>query len=345
MSGDALARLLAADQLPSVCLLCGSEPLLLLEAADAFRARAQALGYNERQVMDVEARFDWNELHAAASAMSLFASKRLLELRLPTGKPGREGSDAIREYCENPPPDTLLLILAADWSRQHEGAWSKAVAKVGMQHQIQALKPGQLPSWIRDRLRSHGLTATPDAVQALAERVEGNLLAAAQEVDKLALLLRRPDGSMEDGAIDAERMLDLVADSARFDAFGLMDAALAGDTARSLRMLRGLRAEGAAVPALLGPVSYALSSLAEIAAVQEAGGNVARAMQQARIWESKQRVYREALGRASPRHWQRALADLGRVDRMSKGREFGDAWLGLERLLTAIAAPQAGIGP
>ncbi|MEZ5464661.1 MAG: DNA polymerase III subunit delta [Lysobacteraceae bacterium] len=345
MSGDALSRLLAADHLPPVCLLCGSEPLLLLEAADAFRARAQTLGFNERQVMDVEARFDWNELHAAASAMSLFASQRLLELRLPTGKPGREGSDAIREYCENPPPDTLLLILAGDWSRQHEGAWSKAVAKVGVVHPVAGLRPGQLPNWIRDRLRGQGISATPDAVQALAERVEGNLLAAAQEVDKLALLLRRPDGSVDSAPIDVERMMALVADSARFDVFGMADAALSGDTARSLRMLRGLRAEGVAVPALLGPVSYALSSLAELAAVQEAGGNVARAMQQARIWESKQRVYREALGRASPRHWQRALADLGRVDRMSKGREFGDAWLGLERLLTAIAAPQAGIGP
>lgn len=345
MSGDALSRLLAADSLPPVCLLCGTEPLLLLEAADAFRARALALGYSERQSFEVEARFDWNELAGAASAMSLFASQRLLELRLPTGKPGREGSDAIRKYCDNPPPDTLLLILAADWSRQHEGAWSKAVAKAGVMLPIDGLRPGQLPSWIRQRLRTHGLTATPDAVMALSERVEGNLLAAAQEVDKLALLLRRADGSVDATPIDAERMATLVADSARFDAFGLMDAALAGDLARSLRMLRGLRAEGVAVPALLGPVSYALATLAELAAVQESGGNLARAMQQSRIWESRQRVYRDALGRASPRHWQRSLADLGRVDRMSKGREFGDAWLGLERLLTAIAAPQAGIGP
>ena len=345
MSGDALSRLLAADSLPPVCLLCSSEPLLLLEAADAFRARALALGFSERHAFDVEARFDWNELAAAASAMSLFASQRLIELRLPTGKPGREGSDAIRAYCESPPPDTLLLILAGEWSRQHEGAWSKAAAKAGFSHQIPGLRAGQLPQWIRERLRSHGLSATTDAVLALSERVEGNLLAAAQEVEKLALLLRRADGSVDATPIDAERMAALVADSARFDVFGMADAALAGDTARSLRMLRGLRAEGIAVPALLGPISYALASLAEIAAVQEAGGNVARAMQQARIWESKQRVYRDALGRASPRHWQRTLADLGRVDRMSKGRESGDAWLGLERLLTAIAAPQAGIGP
>ena len=345
MSGDALSRLLAADHLPPVCLLCGSEPLLLLEAADAFRARAQALGFAERQVFDVEARFDWNELAAAASAMSLFSTQRLLELRLPTGKPGRTGSDAIRAYCENPPPDTVLLIAAGDWSRQHEGVWSKAVAKVGKVYQVQPLRSGQLPGWIRERLRSQGMSATPDAVQALAERVEGNLLAAAQEVEKLALLLRRPDGSIDSAPIDADRMLELVADSARFEVFGMAEAALSGDTARCLRMLRGLRAEGAAVPALLGPVSYTLSSLAELAAVQEAGGSVARAMQQARIWESKQRQYRDALGRASPRHWQRVLADLGRVDRMSKGREFGDAWLGLERLLTAIAAPQAGIGP
>ncbi|HEX7732620.1 MAG TPA: DNA polymerase III subunit delta, partial [Rhodanobacter sp.] len=239
-------KALAADGLAPVYLLAGEE-LLVLEAADALRARARELGYAEREVLEVEQRFDWDDLARAAAGMSLFASRRLLDLRLPTGRPGVDGAKAIGEFCADPPPDVTLLITAMEWSSKHDGAWSRKLDAAGVMVVFNAPRPNEWAAWIGARLASRGLSATPDAAALLAERVEGNLLAAAQEVDKLAVL-RAGDSTR----IDADAMESLVADSARYDVFKLTDAALAGEGARALRILAGLRAEGDELIALMG---------------------------------------------------------------------------------------------
>ncbi len=322
---------LSADELCPVYLIVGEEHLLVLEAADALRARARDQGYGERDVLDVDSHFDWNDLARAGASMSLFATRRLIDLRLPTGKPGREGAAALVEFMRQPPPDTVLLITATQWSKKHEGAWVSALAKAGMFVPVWPMKPSEFQRWIAQRMRSRGLVPDREAIAALVARVEGNSLAAAQEIDKLALL-------HGDGALDAVTLESLVADSARFDVFKLVDAAFAGDSSRALRILSGLRAEGEQVPALMG---WLLNQLQLLARLANAGSNLTAALRAERVWSSREGMYRKVLSRAPRGHWQQCLLQAGEVDRLSKGRGQGDPWLALERLLFDIARPGA----
>lgn len=335
---DRLGAQLDKETLRPAYLIAGSEALLVLEAADAVRAAARAQGIGEREVHDMEGRdADWGALESSIHAPSLFSSERLIEIRLPTGKPGAEGAKLITTFCANPPADVRLLIVASEWSKSHSGKWSEAVAKVGHLVTIWPIKPHELGSWVGQRLRSRGVKATADAVAQLTQRVEGNLLAAAQEVDKLALLLQG-----ETTVLDADKMASLVADSARFDVFRLTDAALNGQPAQVARILAGLRAEGEAIPALMGMVVRELSIVAQLARAQ----NFAAECKALRIWDAKQVVYKRALARHAPERWQQLLAAAGSVDRISKGRvrlgkESADAWQQLERLLLAVSEQAA----
>ncbi|MDH5823376.1 DNA polymerase III subunit delta [Luteimonas sp. RD2P54] len=335
LTPERLAAQLEGGPLDRAYLIAGPEPLRVLEAADAVRARARAEGFAEREVFEADGRgFDWGAVEATFRAPSLFASRRVVEIRLPTTKPGKEGAAAIAAFCEDPPADVLLLVTGGEWSRQHGGKWSEAIARIGRVVVAWAIKPHEMADWIERRLRSRGVAADRDAVLRLAERVEGNLLAAAQEVDKLALLA---DGT----PLDAARMEALVADAARYDVFRLVDAALNGQPAQVSRMLGGLRAEGEAVPALMGMVVMELQRAAALAQVQARGGNLAGEFRAQRVWESKQAVYRRALQRHGAGRWERFLAEAGRIDRIAKGRAAGDAWQVLERLLLAVAEPRA----
>ena len=333
---DRIAAHLAGEPLRPAYLVAGPEPLLVLEAADAVRVAARAQGIEEREVHDMEGRdADWDALAASIHAPSLFASRRLIEVRLPTGKPGNEGGKLVCEFCAQPPADVVLLVVANEWSNRHAGKWSEAIGRVGHSCIAWQVKPHELNGWIDRRLRSRGVKAAPDAVARLAQRIEGNLLAAAQEVDKLALLMQ---GDAAAKPLDAEAMDALVADSARFDVFRLVDAALSGNPPQVSRMLAGLRAEGEAVPALMGMVVKELQTTAALARAR----NLAAECKAQRIWPAKEAVYKRALGRHPPERWQRFLAEAGRVDRISKGRgrvgeESTDAWLQLERLLLAVA--------
>jgi DNA polymerase-3 subunit delta len=327
-----LHKHLAGPELKPVYLIAGEEHLLVVEAADALRARARELGYTEREILDAEAHFDWDALARAGASLSLFASRRLIELRLPTGKAGREGSAAIAGYCAHPPPDTVLLITAMQWTKkEHESAaWVGTVDKTGVYAPVWPMRTDDFSAWLGQRMASRGLNPDRDAVAVLGERVEGNSLAAAQEIDKLALL--------HGGApLDAATLEDLVADSARFDAIKLVDAALDGDAARALRILAGLRAEGDAVPALMGLLLYQLQMLARLAAAP----NLATAFRGERMWDAREKFFRKVLGRAGKRHWEHCLGQAACVDRLSKGRGRGDAWIELERLLLMIAQPGA----
>ena len=326
---------LAGDGLKPVWLIAGAEHLLVIEAADALRARAKELGYLEREVFDADASFDWNQLADAGRSMSLFASRKLIDLRLPTGEPGKEGSAAIVEFCAAPPPDTLLLITANDWSRKHEGAWSSAVERVGSVLALWPLKREELPGWIGARASARGLRISPDAIALLAERVEGNLLAASQEIDKLALL-------HAGGTLDAEALEASVADDARYDVFRLTDAAIGGDAGRALHIVAGLRAEGEELIPLLG---WLLMQLRVLARLASAGNNLSSALRSERIWPAaRESLFRRALAEADRVHWERCLDHAGRIDRIAKGRGEGDAWRELERLIAAIAAPRRAAG-
>jgi DNA polymerase-3 subunit delta len=324
-------KALAADRLAPVYLLAGEE-LLVLEAADALRTQAKKLGYAEREVLEVEQRFDWDDLARAAAGMSLFATRRLIDLRLPTGRPGVEGAKAITEFCANPPPDVTLLITAMEWSSKHDGAWSKKLDAAGVMVVFNAPRPNEWAAWIGARLASRGLAATPDAAALLAERVEGNLLAAAQEVDKL-VVLRAGDTAR----IDADTMESLVADSARFDVFKLTDAALAGEGGRALRILAGLRGEGDELIALMG---WLVNQLQQTLRLANAPDFAAQARAE-RLWPAREQLFRKALRRAPREHWLACLARAARIDRIAKGRETGDAWREAERLIAAIAEPRA----
>jgi DNA polymerase-3 subunit delta len=335
---DSFGRQLAGEPLKPIYLVAGAEPLLVQEAADAIRARAREEGYGEREIFDVDNSFDWNTLAHGLASLSLFATRRLFDVRMPTGKPGKEGSEALREYCESPPPDTVLLLTCLDWSKKHEGKWSEAIAKAGHLLPIYPVKVHELGDWLQRRLRSRGLLATPDAVRRLADRVEGNLLAAAQEVDKLALLVGNRGPKSQ--AIDAEQMEALVSDSARFDVFKLVDAALGGEPVRAVHMLAGLRAEGDQVPGLTPMLAREILGMCSLARAAERG-NLASAMRDARIWDSKQAIYRRAIERHPVSRWEAFAAECGRIDSAAKGRGDGDPWRMLERLLVAMAEPRA----
>lgn len=336
---DRLASLLEAGPLAPAWLVAGPEPLLVMEAADAIRAAARAQGITEREVHDADGRdYDWKQLAASFRAPSLFAPRRLVEVRLPSGKPGKEGIKVLTEFCDDPAPDVVLLVTAGEWSRSHAGKWSEAIGRIGHVVVAWTVKPHEQVDWIERRARARGLRLDRQAAELLAERMEGNLLAAAQEVDKLVLLA---DGQ----AVDAARLQALVADAARYDVFRLCEAMLNGQGGHVQRMLAGLRAEGEAVPALLGMVSRELVAVAALARVQAGGGNLAGEFKAQRIWDSKQAMYRRALARHDAARWERFASEVGRVDRTAKGRPppdaTDDAWQALERLLLAVADPRA----
>ena len=335
LSPEQLASGLARGPLAPVYLVAGAEVLRVLECADAIRAAAREQGYAEREVFEPEGRdIDWDGLEASLRAPSLFAARRLIEVRLPTSKPGKQGAEVIAGYCAAPPADVCLLVTGGEWSRKHGGKWSEAIASAGAIAVAWPVKPHELQGWLEARLRRRGVRADAGAIQLLVERVDGNLLAAAQEIDKLALLAT-------DGTLDATRMQALVADSARYDVFRLVDAALNGQGAQAVRMLAGLRAEGEAVPALMGMVVMELQRMTALARVKARGGNLGAEFKAQRIWDAKEAAYRRALERHPAARWERFVAVAGQVDRVAKGRGAGDEWLLLERLLLAVADPRA----
>lgn len=310
-------------------LVAGDEPLLVEEAADAVRAAARAAGFAEREVHFAEPGFDWQQLAAAAASLSLFAARRLIELRLPGGKPGEAGGRVLQSFAENPPEDTLLLVIAP--RPDGRAAWVKALESAGVHVPCWPLDAARLPAWIEARMRRRGLAPEPDAVALLAARVEGNLLAAAQEIDKLALLA----GTRE--PLTAEAVAAAVADSARFDVFGCVDAALAGRGERALRMAAGLRAEGGAAVLLLGMLVRELRAMARIAAELESGAPEGAVFARHRVWEKRKPVVRQALRRVRAAGWRRLLLKAGRVDRIAKGMAPGEAWDELVKLLAETA--------
>jgi DNA polymerase-3 subunit delta len=235
---------LSKELLP-VYVISGDEPLLAQESADAVRLAARNKGFSGREVFHGEGKFDWSQLHNEANALSLFAEKKIIEIRISNGKPGDKGSKALCELCANPSPDNLLLVILPKLERSAQNSkWVKALEAVGAHIQVWPVTGDQLPRWIKQRLLESNITANQQAVEILAERVEGNLLAAVQEIEKLKLLAI-------EGKVDAIMMSSVVADSARYNLFEFVDKVLAGDAQSAARSLRGLHSEGTdAIPLL-----------------------------------------------------------------------------------------------
>jgi len=334
LSPAQLAKHLQGSLAP-VYVVCGDEHLLCQEACDAIRQATRGQGFSERQVFNVETGFDWGQLIEAGASLSLFAEKRLIELRIPNGKPGDKGAAALLDYLARPAEDTVLLISLPklDGSTQ-KTKWAKALidGKDVQFVQIWPVDAAQLPQWIRQRLAQAGLAADREAVEMIAARVEGNLLAAAQEIEKLKLLA-------EGGQINAETVQAAVADSARYDVFGLIDACLHGHASHALHMLEGLRGEGIEPPVILWALARELRLLAGIAQQYAQGLPLEKAFAQARppVWDKRRPLVSKALQRHSAQRWNQLLMDAQRIDAQIKGQAEGNPWTGLADLCLQLA--------
>ncbi len=320
-----------ANGLVSVYFIYGDEPLLVNECADAVRAASRARGFSERQVFSVEAGFDWDSLLSASDSLSLFSEQRLLELRLPTGKPGKAGAQVLRDYAARPPEDTVLLIVSGKLeAATRRSKWVQALDQAGVSVPVWPVGLRELPGWIDARMRRHDMRAGREALQLLAERVEGNLLAAAQEIEKLFLLHGPGDVSVED-------IEDLVTDSARYDIYGLVDSAMAGDVAHTRRMLDGLRAEGIDPVLVLWALAREIRSLASMARDIQKGTAPGQAMAARRVWDKRKPLVSGVLQRIRGRQWWAMLQRCALIDRIIKGRAAGSAWDELLQLALGLA--------
>jgi len=335
-----LARHLGGDELRPIYVVSGDEPLQLGEVADAVRAAARARGFGDREVFDVGASFDWSALSHSADSLSLFAARRILDLRLPSGRPGNEGAAALGRYAAAPPPDTLLLVSTCKLDgRSMSTRWFKALDAAGAVIQVWPVEPSALPAWIERRAAAAGVSLTSEAAAALAGRVEGNLLACVQEIEKLRLL----HGGER---VDVDQIHASVADSARFDVFDLVDAALAGDARRTVRTLAGLAEEGVYPLPVLGAVAWALRAVAGMARDVAAGADPDQVIRRQRggNWMRRREGVVAALARHRPEAWLEMIEQAARVDRVTKGAP-GNPWDELERLCLAICGIPLPAGP
>jgi DNA polymerase-3 subunit delta len=317
--------------LQPVYFISGEEPFQLDESVRLIRDVAKAQGFTEREVYHVDRSFDWEQLTHSADSMSLFAERKIIELRIPTGKPGDKGSKALVAYASQLPEDNLLLIVSGKLeSSQTRSKWFKAIDAAGATLAVWPLEIQQLPGWLKQRMQIRGLQPTEDALTLLAEQVEGNLLAADQELEKLRMLYG-------EGEITAEMVVDAVSDSARFDAFALVDVALQGDPVRVSRILHGLKNEGEDVLHILGALMYQLRMLEKMSRAVANGQHLEQVFSQYRIWDKRKVVLSAGLKRHGLKRWQAFLLVAGRIERMCKGLATGKPWDELLQLTLRIA--------
>lgn len=299
----------------------GNEPLLVLEAADAIRAAAKKQGYEERETLVVGQGFRWDSLTLAAGNMSLFGGSKLIDLRIPTGKPGRDGGEALQRHAANLPAGTITLLTLPeiDWQAR-KTSWFKVLSDQGNVLELNAPERERLPDWIAHRLAAQKQTAAPEALAFIADHVEGNLLAAHQEIRKLGLL--HPEG-----ALTLEQVQDAVLNVARYDIDKLRHAILEGDPARCARLLDGLRGEGAAPPLVLWALANETRTLAALRSGQDEGQSLQALMKAERVFDERRRqALGKAVGRLSISTLRAALMHAARIDRMIKGLVPGDIW-------------------
>jgi len=324
-----------SKSLATLYVIASDEHLLALEAGDKIRRAARANGYTEREVLVVERTFKWGQLLAANQSQSLFGDKKLIELRIPTGKPGKDGGQALQEYAANLSPDNLTIISLPklDWATA-KAAWVGALQQAGVYIDIALVERAHLPGWISNRLATQQHSADRQCVDFIADRVEGNLLAAHQEIQKLALLYPA-------GKLSFEQVHDAVLNVARYDVFKLNEAMLAGDCARLVRMMEGLKGEGEALPLVLWAVAEEVRTLLKLKSAVSQGKALGALLKEYRIWGAREKLMEPALRRITLPTLQTALREAAQIDKMVKGlraKAFsGDAWDALLQLGLKLA--------
>lgn len=317
--------------LQSLYALVGDEPLAQRESLDAIRIAARAQGFDERASLIVERNFNWQQIQNYGQSISLFSSRRLLEISIPSGKPGIEGGKALQALAKQTILDTTVVVILPALEREAKSsAWFTALENAAVTITLNEVDAANLPQWIAQRLAEQGQRTSNETLHFLAHQVEGNLLAANQEVQKLGLLY--PQGELSD-----EIVRGAVLNVSRYDAFQLGEAVLAGDAARTTRILQGLQDEGENAIAVMNPLMWVLRPLVRIKQAEMRGENVMSAMTSARIFGDRQSLVKRALGRLSLRQLEAALQKLADIDRTAKGVMQGDAWLEISRLCFGLA--------
>jgi len=311
----------------------GDALLLAIEAADSIRAAARAAGYTERETFIAEQYFKWGELHNSVQSLSLFATRKVIDLRIPSGKPGMEGGQALQDYCAGMSPDVLTLISLPQLDKTAQNSkWFGALQQHGVMISADDIPRSALPHWIAGRLKRQEQTADNTTLEFLADRSEGNLLAAFQEIQKLALLFPI-------GMLSFDQVKDAVMDVARYDIFKLSEAMLNGNAARYTRILDGLRAEGTATVLVLWAISEEIRTLGRVLQATQHGGNIGNALRDARVWGPRQGLIEAAARRLKFSHIERAIQQAARLDKTIKGLRQGDVWDELLQLGLRFAKP------
>ncbi len=322
-----------ARGLKNLYVVYGEELLLALEAADRIRAKALEQGFDERRVLIAEAGFDWGELAMVSNSLSLFAPKRLLDLRIPSGKPGKEGSEALQRLAGSLPRDTAVLISLPGMDRQSQTSkWFEALDGAGVAVHAAAIKRDRLGPWLSGRLAQQGHQADSQTIEFVIDRVEGNLMAAHQEMQKLALLFPA-------GALSFDEVKNAVVDVARFSVFEIGATLLRADRVHFVRMLDGLQAEGAAAPLVLWAIAEEARAMARVKTAMAGGRPLAQALRDARVWGPRQDLMPAALRRLTHGQLVAALRQAAGIDRMIKGLSSGDVWDALLQLGLELMTP------
>ncbi len=318
--------------LAPVYFISGDEPLQLGEIADAIRKAAKKAGFENREILSAETGFEWNQLAFTADSYSLFADKKIIDLRLPSGTPGIDGSKALIAYCERLPEDTLLLVTAGKIAGGAlKTKWLEALDKKGVVIQVWPLEGSDLIRWLQQRAELRGLHIETEGLRILASRIEGNLLAAAQEIEKLYVLY---------GAVNlsSQQISEAVADSSRYDVFKLMDSVLGGSVGRILKVLSGLRSEGVATPIVLWALTREARALIKMKLALSQGQNREVVFKNNQIWDKRKQRVSNALSRLSDSDLNNILVLSAKADRQIKGQESGDAWETLLALCLLFAS-------
>ena len=329
---DTLPKALAKGVAP-VYMISGDEPLQLMEAADQIRAACRAAGYTgtERYQVDNARSFDWQALAMSGNTMSLFGDKKIVALYIPSGKPGTEGSKALKKWCEAPPEDTVLLITTGrPEGRFQTSAWFKAIDKAGVTMQVYPLSAAKTRGWIEQRMGASGVQADPTAIDLLAERVEGNLLAAVQEIEKLAILYHEQ-------RVGPQEVLACVTDSSRYTIIDLLDAALGSDTSRAIKVLNGLRAAGDSPVLICWHLGSEVRKINSVLSRIDKGENPSQAMFKSGVWKNKQALVGRIIRERKRVFWLRASADCSYLDLLSKGMANGELWAEIAAFVTRLS--------
>ncbi len=313
-------------KLAPVYLISGDEPLQLQEASDAVRLAAKKSGYENREVFSVDVNFNWTELLESASSLSIFSDRKIIDLRIPSAKPGAEGAKFLVKYCEAPPPDTLLLITTGKINKASEKAnWFQALEKAGVIVQTWPLSGRDFMQWLQQRMQNKGLQADQPVLKLFMSRVEGNLLAAAQEVEKLYVLYGTKHLTEQD-------ISNAVIDNSRYDVFNLIDSLLVANTQRAIKILHDLKAEGVAEPIILWAFSREARTLVEIKIALSFGERRDGLFKKKQVWGSRQKLVSMALQRLTLLELETILLLAAEADRQIKGEQDGDVWITFEKI-------------